>query len=324
MELPIAHCHPPTYPLNDAALQERVSMSGQGIKRLDLSTGILCAAAVLALVSIGVAMMRGGESAKSQAAASAAADDPIAALQARVAERPADAPAWQALGEAHFARGTYAEAIAALEKATKLTPDKAIAWSALGEARVMASTRDPMPAQALADFRRAQAADPKDPRSRYFLAVKRDLDGDHQGAIADWLALLKDTPPGAPWRDDLKRTIEQVGSINKIDVAARLAAAEAATAPPAPALPGPSAEDLAAVKSIPPGEQRQMAEGMVARLEARLKTDPNNVEGWMMLIRSRAHLEQADKASAALKQAVAANPGEAAALQAAAAQLGVR
>ena len=190
----------------------------------------------------------------------------------------------------------------------------------------MASVHDPMPPQALADFRRAQAADPSDPRSRYFLAVKQDLDGDHKGAIAAWLALLKDSPADAPWRSDLVRTIEQVGRINRIDVASRIAATGGAATPlPARAsLPGPTPQDLAAATALRPGEQREMAEGMVERLAARLKAQPKNPEGWIMLIRSRAYLGQADKAAAALGEAVAANPGEAEQMRAAAAAMGVR
>src|SRR5690606_14613970 len=145
---------------------------------------------------------------------------------------------------------------------------------------------------------------------------KRDLGGDHQGAIGEWLALLEDTPADAPWRSDLVRTIDQVGKINKIDVAARLAAAErkspAATAPiAARAIPGPSAADLRNAASIPPGEQQEMAQGMVARLESRLEGDPKNVDGWVMLMRSRMTLGEPEKASAALKSAVAANPDRA-------------
>ena len=75
----------------------------------------------------------------------------------------------------------FADAVSAYEKATVLVTDDAMAWSALGEALVMASKRDPMPTKALAAFRRAVALDAKDPRARYFLAVKRDIDGDHQG-----------------------------------------------------------------------------------------------------------------------------------------------
>jgi cytochrome c-type biogenesis protein CcmH len=157
--------------------------------------------------------------------------------------------------------------------------------------------------------------------------VRQDLAGDHQGAIEAWLALLADTPPGAVWEADLKRTIEQVGKINKIPVAQRLAAVgqPAASAGPAlAAIPGPSAADLSGASAIPPSEQRTMAEGMVARLEARLRSNPANVEGWLMLIRSRMTLGQPDQARAALDAAVKANPAAASRLRKQAGMQGVR
>jgi cytochrome c-type biogenesis protein CcmH len=284
---------------------------------------------LLVAVAIGMALMRGRgdqQHAAPAAKAPAGTSDPVGELQLKVAARPDDSIAWRALGDAQFARGSYADAVHSLEKAAQVGPQSALLWSSLGEARVMASAHDPMPPEALADFRRAQAADPKDPRSRYFLAVKQDLDGDHKGAIAGWLALLKATSADAPWRSDLVRTIAQVGRINHIDVARQIAAASG----PAPAasakdrLPGPTPQDLASATAIPPGEQRQMARGMVERLQARLKADPRNADGWAMLIRSRAHLGETDKASQALRDAIAANPDEAAQLRTMAAALGVK
>lgn len=89
------------------------------------------------------------------------------------------------------------------------------------------------------------------------------------------------------------------------------------------AIPGPSREQLAAAGTIPPGEQRAMAEGMVAKLEARLETDPSNVDGWMMLMRSRKTLGQDAATVSALTAAVAANPSRKTELEAAANQLGI-
>jgi cytochrome c-type biogenesis protein CcmH len=66
-----------------------------------------------------------------------------------------------------------------------------------------------------------------------------------------------------------------------------------------------------------------MAEGMVARLETRLRTSPANPGGWVMLMRSRMTLGQPDKARAALRAAVAANPAEADELRRQGAALGV-
>ncbi|HEY6964301.1 MAG TPA: tetratricopeptide repeat protein, partial [Erythrobacter sp.] len=143
---------------------------------------------------------------------------------------------------------------------------------------------------------------------------------------------------GAPWEADLVRTIEQVGKMNSIDVAPRIAKAQSARKPAliAPGsgavagdqasanLRGPSAADVAAASAMKPSEQRQMAEGMVAQLEERLKKEPKNLDGWAMLIRSRMTLGEPAKAKAALEAAVKANPGSAAQLREQAAALGVQ
>lgn len=254
---------------------------------------------------------------------------PVSAADAQDSAQatPSDAGSWQKLGFAQFDQGNYAEAVTAYAHATELSPRDAVLWSSLGEARVMASASDPMPPEALDAFRKAIALDPKDARARYFLAVQKDLQGDHQGAVADWLALLRDTPAGAPWDNDLQRTLEQVGKINKIEVASKIAAATADrhTAPAAggAAIPGPTQQQLAAASSLPPGAQQQMAEGMVARLAAKLKADPANVDGWIMLMRSYRSLGREGEARAALAEALAANPSHADELRTAAAGLGV-
>lgn len=269
------------------------------------------------------------------AAANEQAPPTIPELQALAEQDPLNSRAWQELAFAHFSGGGYEQAARAYRQAVEGDPDNAVLWSALGEARVMASQRDPMPADAVTAFQKAIALDPTDPRSRYFLAVRKDLAGDPRGAIADWTALLKETPPGAVWEDNLRRTIEQVGTINGIDTAAMLAAVDrdrAASAPAAApaaltagnAIPGPTQEEIAAARAISPSDQQSMAEGMVERLDTRLRSEPGDVNGWVMLMRSRITLGQPDRASQALKDAIAANPAQAARLRAEAEALGVR
>ncbi len=90
------------------------------------------------------------------------------------------------------------------------------------------------------------------------------------------------------------------------------------------AIPGPSQEQLKAASGMTPGQQREMAEGMVASLEGKLKTNPANIEGWVMLMRSRQSLGQRDAAKKALVEAKAANPGAAQRLDAEAGVLGIR
>ena len=292
---------------------------------------ILIAAFVLLAAAIGYAIWRdSAPSATGSASESVAApSDQIADLEARARREPDSADAWTALGAAKFDLGDFAGAIAAYEKAVALSSESAGLWSALGEARVMASESEPMPAAASQAFDKAIALDAKDPRARYFLAVRKDIGGDHRGAIEDWFALLADTPQGAPWEADLRRTIEQVGQIHKIEVADRLAATRprALTADEMPvaarAIPGPSRADMEAASQLPKGQQDAMIEGMVSGLEAKLKANPADVDRWIMLMRSRMTLGETAKAAQALKDGIAANPDAAGRLKAQAQLLGV-
>ncbi|MEQ8312358.1 MAG: tetratricopeptide repeat protein [Sphingopyxis sp.] len=295
-----------------------------------INRAILVAAFALLAAAIGYSVWRDTTPAADPAAEDVAAPrDQLAAIEARTAREPNSADAWTALGAARFDLGDFAGAIAAYEKATRLSPDAAGLWSALGEARVMASERDPMPAAAARAFDKAIALDASDPRARYFLAVKKDIGGDHKGAIDDWFALLADTPEGAPWEADLHRTIEQVGAIHRIDVAARLASTRprAPTADEMPvaarAIPGPSRAEMEAASQLPKGQQDAMIAGMVDGLEAKLKANPADVDRWIMLMRSRMTLGETAKAAQALKDAMAANPGATARLKAQGQLLGV-
>ncbi|MBU7580658.1 MAG: tetratricopeptide repeat protein [Porphyrobacter sp.] len=298
---------------------------------------LLGAALLLAAVAIGLNIYEGsGGTATPQAAGEGAAS--IEALKAAADAAPGDAGAWGDLAFAHFQAGQFPEAAAAYRRAVEIAPQEAVLWSALGETLVLSSTRDPLPPEALQAFQKAVALDPSDARARYFLAAKKDLDKDHEGAIAAWLELLSDSPQGAPWEADLVRTIEQVGKINSIDVAPRIAKAQGQRKPAmiAPgsgsvagegasaSLRGPSAADVAAASGMKPSEQRQMAQGMVEQLEARLAKEPKNLDGWVMLMRSRMTLGEPAKAKAALEAAAAANPASAAQLRQQAAQLGVK
>jgi cytochrome c-type biogenesis protein CcmH len=66
-----------------------------------------------------------------------------------------------------------------------------------------------------------------------------------------------------------------------------------------------------------------MVEGMVASVEAKLRANPGDLDRWEMLMRSRMTLNEPDKAAAALKAAIAANPAARARLEATAALLGI-
>ncbi|MEA1013005.1 tetratricopeptide repeat protein [Sphingosinicella sp. LY1275] len=277
----------------------------------------MTAAGALALASAGIAFYRSGEAPAPVAAVhgTAAPDQPapqvgemIARLEARLRADPDDAQGWRMLGWSHFETGDLIRSAAAYRRAAELEPGNAENWSSLGEALQSATTQvSPDAAEA---FARALKIDPKDPRARYFTAVQKDLGGAHQAAIADWIALLRDTPAGAPWEADLRRTIQQTTARERIDLAGRMPAAPAPVA--TAAIPGPTPQQLAAAAAIPPAEQDAMARGMVEGLAARLAANPDDSAGWIRLMRARMVLGEPEAARAALVSARAAFRGNAA------------
>lgn len=100
------------------------------------------------------------------------------------------------------------------------------------------------------------------------------------------------------------------------------AAPPAATPGPAPAR-GPTAADMAAAQQMSPEARQQMIRGMVDGLAARMEQQPNDVEGWLRLIRAYKVLGEDAKAGAAAGKAVAANPSARPQVAALAQQLGL-
>jgi cytochrome c-type biogenesis protein CcmH len=80
---------------------------------------------------------------------------------------------------------------------------------------------------------------------------------------------------------------------------------------------------MRAATQLPAGQQEAMIAGMVEGLAAKLKANPKNVEGWIMLMRSYTTLGRGSDAGVAYRAAIAANPGAKAELEDAAKTLGV-
>jgi cytochrome c-type biogenesis protein CcmH len=246
----------------------------------------------------------------------ASVDEVIAALEARLQDSPDDAEGWRMLGWSYFETGRFAESATAMRRAIQLAPGNSEFHSMLGEALVMASKDEAIGPDARAAFKRAVEIDPKDARARYFLAAAKDIDGQHAEAIEDWFGLLAETPADAPYAKDIRDVIRNVGKERGIEVEKRLASAK--FAPPSggfktdgaaaatAGIPGPSQEQMAAAAALPQGQQDLMIRQMVDGLADRLKREPGDTDGWIMLLRSQMQLGETGKAQTALRDATAA------------------
>jgi cytochrome c-type biogenesis protein CcmH len=309
-------------------------------RRVQPATIALCLAALLALAAgVYAVFIRGGESAETPTENAVEGAGTVEEMMARIAGRlqqnPDDAESWRMFGWANFElarqarsdaafREAMTRAAGAYRRAAQLQPDNAENWSSLGEALQVATTQ--VSPEAERAFARALAINPADPRARYFAAVQKDMRGRHREAIDDWLALLADTPAGAPWEADLRRIITQTAERQRIDVAGRMPAARPAPAQATDAIPGPTPEQMAAASAMRPGEQDAAVRSMVERLAARLRQDPRDADGWIRLMRSRMVLNDPPAARQALASGLAAFQGDAttrARLRGAARELGV-
>ena len=239
-------------------------------------------------------------------AESVAASPQLQALQKAVADAPTDPAAWRALGEGLMAARRPSDAANAFARALGLGDKDPKLQARYGSARVLAA-QGRVDDKAKAAFTAVLAADPTDPIARFFLGLAKEQSGDSAGALTDWLALERDLPPNVPWHGDLAQNIDRVARDLGKDPATLPGRAPAAS--PAPQTGGaPSPSDLDAAAQMTDSERQAFIESMVAKLAARLKSAPDDLDGWMRLAKAYSVLGKRADANAAWAKAAALAP----------------
>jgi len=302
-------------------------------RRLSPATIALALAGLIALIAIIYAATRSGEPEAAASEAAAPAQQPadparsVAAMRQRLAQDPDNHRGWHLLGYALQQLGQFDEARQAYQRAMQLQPNNPDYIASLGEMiLVLGGQNADREAEAL--FRRALEFRGDHPAPRYYLAILKDMKGQHKEAVEELLALLKEAPAGAMWEAQVRDAAEKIAHTNNIDIAGRLPPTRAPSpaTPATAAIPGPTREQMEAARNIPPSQQDEMVKAMVDRLAARLQQNPRDERGWMMLMRSRMVQNDREGAGAALRSGLAAfgdDPGVQQRLRAAAAELGV-
>ncbi|MDC7677264.1 c-type cytochrome biogenesis protein CcmI [Asticcacaulis machinosus] len=202
-------------------------------------------------------------------------------LKARAGDHKNDAGYWQQLGRHQVMAGDYFDGARSLEISVRLDPARAEGWSDFGEALVLA-------ADGVADdsarnaFAEALKRDPNDISGLYYTAkILRD-DGRFDAAKAAFDKVLSQLPAGDPRRETI-------------------------------------AADLTALNEARTAQAQVSAQiqGMVGNLTARLKTTPDDPDGWARLLRAHRVLkDQAAEAAtiAAIRAQYRHNPDQVAAI----------
>src|SRR6185312_1942364 len=232
--------------------------------------------------------------------------DAASRLEQKLKSDPSNPEGWVLYARTESMLGDWQKAADAYHRAIDLglkTPD---VFSGLGEMLVL--SMDGIVAPSARDaFTAALAADPKNDVARYYLALAAGQAGQGKQAIAAWLQLAADIPQDSPMRDEIARRIAEAAKADGIPAPALPQGAAAAQ----PAQAGPSKDQMDAAAQMPESERKQMIRGMVDQLATRLRSEPNDVDGWMRLGRAHAVLGETDKAEDAYEHAAKLKPGDA-------------
>lgn len=226
----------------------------------------------------------------------------LAGLEKAAEANPGDADAWLRLADAYKSFERFGDAAAAYRKALGLGPVSTAVNGDFAEVLVMAAQGSVTP-EARAVFEGVLAVAPVDPRAQYYLALGDYQAGKTREALDRWAALIESSPADAPWLGIVRENLAQAAQDLGLDVAEVMPepqpARDAGVAQLTP-------EQRAELEAMTPAEREAMVRDMVDGLDARLREDPMDLDGWERLIRARMVLGERDAAQDALERALEA------------------
>jgi cytochrome c-type biogenesis protein CcmH len=270
----------------------------------------LAMAVILPLAGFGLYLLLGSPHLPSQSAMERLAEErqrtspEIQALEAKVEQSPSDAQSWIDLGGAYIAVERAKDAADSFAKAMALGRKEPDLLRHYAHATILAEGGRVGP-DAQRALQRTLAADPTDPTARFFLALAKAQNQDVEGALTDWLALERQLPTDTPLRALVAENIDKAAQQLGKDPTKLPGRTEGAGAPSAG---GPSAEDMAAAEQMSPEQRQAFIESMVDRLAAKMKDNPDDLEGWIKLANAYGVLDKRDEARAAWAEAAKRAP----------------
>ena len=235
-------------------------------------------------------------------------DSMLRQLEIRLQNDPDDVEGWRMLGWSKFRTEDYLGASAAYKRAVELDPSDGLIQSAYAETLIR-SQNGFISNQALEALTQAVAINPEDARARFLIGLHKQQGGNAQDAPDDWLTLLNSASQDADWFNDVHGRVVELSTASGIDVSDRLPELREGSTSQSNAIPnnmpirGPTRDQVQAAETMSASDREAMITGMVASLDARLRENPDDLDGWLQLIQSYLVLNQPELANQALERA---------------------
>ena len=212
-------------------------------------------------------------------------------LRAAVAERPDDVQGLTLLAQNEARLGNFVAAREAQMRLLDLKGNQATVGDLQLALDVLVyGAGGYVSPEAEAVIRQLLAIAPGDGAGRYYAGLMLAQTGRPDQAFPIWRRLLEEGPGDAPWVPVIRSEIAAV---------ARDAGVEYAP----PALPGPSAGDVAAAEDMSAEDRQEMIQGMVEGLAGRLASEGGTAEEWARLITALSVLGETERAETILAEA---------------------
>ncbi|QFY59513.1 c-type cytochrome biogenesis protein CcmI [Rhizobium grahamii] len=215
----------------------------------------------------------------------------VSKAERHLAENPDDGKGWDVLAPIYYSTMRIDDAELAYRNAIRLLGPTAARLDGLTET-LMKRSDGTVTEEITAVLKQLLQLEPDNPRARFYMALGLEQAGQKQQALAGFQALAKASAPDAPWLPLVNEHITTNGG----------------TPTQAQPLGNPTQADVAAAEQMSTGDRQQMVKGMVESLNAKLTENPDNLEGWLRLIRSYAVLNDREHAVDALKRGLATFP----------------
>ncbi|MEH6629194.1 MAG: c-type cytochrome biogenesis protein CcmI [Halopseudomonas aestusnigri] len=211
-------------------------------------------------------------------------------LEERLKSDPTNLEGWMLLGSTYVEIGAYSKAEGAFRQAMENTPPSAMVYGAVAE-MIVAQTEGQVSSEALSLFQKSLELDPTDPRGLFYSGLALSQAGENDNALKFWLKLRQLTFANDPWLQVLDAQIADLAIGLAMDPSEIIASAPAKAPLENPTQAaseqaGPTSEEMASAAELSTEERNEMINGMVDRLAERLKESPNDLNGWLQLIRS--------------------------------------